>query len=402
MSKKRIIVCCDGTWNEPEEATENPDDKSEPTNVLKLVRAVRPIDTKGVSQVVYYDEGVGTAGLWDKYAGGGLGLGLSAHVKRAYRFVANNYTEGDEIFLFGFSRGAYTARSLAGFIGAVGLLNKQQMRFLPEAYELYRTRPAKREASKFGPIIHGLNPAPRGPVPLKFVGVWDTVGALGAPTPFLKKLSGRYVRFHDTKLGKNIENAFHAVAIDECRRPFQPDLWTGDVGDDQIVYQVWFSGVHTNIGGGYENRVLSDLTLHWMMECAERFGLRYRDQAEVRTPRPAEDGRVEDSFTFGYEALKLFNVREYSREIGPQQCGDIRKKDTSVPGERLAASAVRALGERFKGNKDDEAYNPENLSRARDTLAIFDFAELDEQIKARDAAKEPSPPPEEIDTPLTA
>ena len=402
MSQKRIIICCDGTWNEPEQASENPEDKAEPTNVLKMVRTVSPNDTKGVSQVVYYDEGVGTAGLWDKYAGGGLGLGLSTHVKRAYRFVANNYADGDEIYLFGFSRGAYVARSLAGFIGAMGLLHKQHMNRLPEAYELYRTKPKKRPASKYRPIIEGLDPAPRSPVPVKFIGVWDTVGALGAPTPFLKRLSRSYVRFHDTELGRNVENAFHAIGVDERRRPFHPDLWTGEIGDKQIVYQVWFSGVHSNMGGGYKNRVLSDLTLFWMMECAEKFGLKFQDQAKARTPRPAEDGRVEDSFTFGYKAMKLFRVPKYLREIGPEQHGDIRKQDTVVPGERLASSAVRALGQKFKGNEGDEPYNPKNLAKSRGTLEIFDFAELDRQIQARDAAKEPGEPPDEIDTSLRA
>ena len=145
---KRLVVCCDGTWNEPDqEVDDNPADETEPTNVLKVVRGLAPVDGGQVPQVVYYDTGVGTQGLADKYTGGGLGSGLSENIQQAYRFIANNYREGDELFLFGFSRGAYTVRSLAGFIGAAGLLRKENLRLLPEAYALYRLPADKREGS---------------------------------------------------------------------------------------------------------------------------------------------------------------------------------------------------------------------------------------------------------------
>ena len=126
---KRLVVCCDGTWNEPDQKVDdNPADETEPTNVLKTVRGIAPVDSDGIPQVAYYDSGVGTQGFFDKCIGGGLGVGVSGNIQQAYRFIANNYHEGDELFLFGFSRGAYTVRSLAGFIGSVGLLEKEHLR----------------------------------------------------------------------------------------------------------------------------------------------------------------------------------------------------------------------------------------------------------------------------------
>lgn len=114
---KRLVICCDGTWNEPDqEVHDNPADETEPTNVLKIVRGLAPVDREQVPQVVYYDTGVGTQGPADKYVGGGLGGGLSENIQQAYRFIANNWREGDEIFLFGFSRGAYCNSSSAGAI----------------------------------------------------------------------------------------------------------------------------------------------------------------------------------------------------------------------------------------------------------------------------------------------
>ncbi|MYF06662.1 MAG: DUF2235 domain-containing protein, partial [Rhodospirillaceae bacterium] len=180
---KRLVICCDGTWNEPDqEVHDNPADETEPTNVLKIVRGLAPVDGEQVPQVVYYDTGVGTQGPLDKYVGGGLGGGLSENIQQAYRFIANNWREGDELFLFGFSRGAYTVRSLAGFIGVAGLLRKENLRLLPEAYALYRLQPDKRDNSMVRKRLESAGEPSRRPVPIRFIGVWDTVGALGAPT----------------------------------------------------------------------------------------------------------------------------------------------------------------------------------------------------------------------------
>ena len=164
MAKKRIIICCDGTWNQPFQ-----DDGS--TNVAKTVRAISPSDGEGVPQIVYYDPGVGTGNWFDRLIGGGLGVGLSQNVQDGYLFIVANYQPGDEIYLFGFSRGAYTVRSLAGLIGTVGILHKSVLARFPDAYAYYRTPSAIRN----GELKSRLLPAKRHEnVPVKFLGVWDT------------------------------------------------------------------------------------------------------------------------------------------------------------------------------------------------------------------------------------
>ena len=137
MPKKRLIICCDGTWNWP-------DQKGNPTNVVKMVRAIRPADDLGVPQIVFYDTGVGTGNLLDRIAGGLFGVGLADNVKQTYGFVVDNYQPGDELFLFGFSRGAHTVRSLGGLIGLIGLIPKQHMDEFPQAWAYYRTPPKER------------------------------------------------------------------------------------------------------------------------------------------------------------------------------------------------------------------------------------------------------------------
>ena len=195
QGNKRLIVCCDGTWDEPDEKVDNnPTDETEPTNVLKVVLGIAPVDRHYIPQVVYYDSGVGTQGLVDRYVGGSFDHGISKNIQQAYRFIANNYYEGDELFLFGFSRGAYTVRSLAGFIGSVGLLEETHLRRVPEAYALYRTSPDKRSRSLSAQRLKKLTPPPRRGIPIKFIGVWDTVGA---PTPILGRFTRRIVSFHD-------------------------------------------------------------------------------------------------------------------------------------------------------------------------------------------------------------
>jgi uncharacterized protein (DUF2235 family) len=135
---KRLIVCCDGTWNAPE--INNPK-KNHPTNVLKLTRAIEPADRNNVVQVVEYVPGIGTHDIVDRYLGGVTGWGISRNIQSAYQFVVNNYRHGDDLYLFGFSRGAYTVRSLSGFISELGLIRKDMMHLFPEAYREYRKPP---------------------------------------------------------------------------------------------------------------------------------------------------------------------------------------------------------------------------------------------------------------------
>ena len=377
---KRLIVCCDGTWNEPDQKVDkDPTDEPEPTNVLKTVRGIAPVDGKGGTQVVYYDAGVGTQGFPDKYVGGASGRGLSENIRQAYRFIANNYVEGDELFLFGFSRGAFTVRSLAGFIGAVGLLEKEDLNRVPEAFAYYRVRPQKRAGS---PEERRLNKRvtspPRTPIPITFIGVWDTVGALGIPVRLPIPATWRKWNFHDTQLGEHVKHAYHALAVDERRRPFQPALWKwegpGGPVKGQTIEQVWFAGVHSNIGGSYRNTGLSDIALKWMARRAQRLGLEFTDSFNNFLNRywdKAEAGRLEDSFSFWYKTGRILGTR-YVREVGPEQHLDIRRKAWKVPGERVHPTAEAAIGKLFTGNSDGEPYEPKNLKQAlADKLPVW-------------------------------
>ena len=380
---KRIIVCCDGTWNEPAEASEDPKDKNEPTNVLKFVRAVSPLDDNAIAQIIYYDEGVGTRWGVDRFLGGGLGTGLSLNVQEAYRFIANNYRKGDHIFLLGFSRGAYTVRSLAGFIGAVGLLAKRYLAFAADAYELYRLPLEKRKSSTLWDDYKKLEVLPPERVPIDFIGVWDTVGALGAPTPLVGRWTRPWVSFHNTQLGDHVHHAYHALAIDERRRPFQPDLWTGKGANTKTVVQAWFPGVHSNVGSSYKDTSLSSIALNWMMHRAREHRLQFLPYAvdgilkhtvEVLRSR-AQNGIAMDSFSWEYQALRALRVSPYVREIGPSQNGDIRKASTVVPEEMIHESALDRFGRKvpFKSPGNLETYAPENLENAKNDLPVFNY-----------------------------
>lgn len=317
---KRIILCFDGTWNEPETLK---NDRVNPTNVLKFVRAINPSDETGHEQVVYYETGVGTGGLGqlDKLIGGGTGLGVSANIHSGYRFLANNYHEGDAIFVLGFSRGAYTARSLVGMISSVGLLKKVDMEFVPQAYAYYRTEPDKRSASRHHTLIKQLLDS-RQP-DIKFMGVWDTVGALGAPTPLLGKISKKlWVGFHDTTLSPLIEHACQALAIDERRGPFQPSLWSQKNGRTQ-VQQVWFAGVHSNVGGGYPDSGLSDIALEWMIKRACECGLTVDENYFLTKIQPDSLGKAMNSYSLGYRMLEKLGVPPHIRSIGSSGLGEM-------------------------------------------------------------------------------
>jgi uncharacterized protein (DUF2235 family) len=259
---RRLVVCCDGTWN-------SADSGGAATNVLRLARIVRPVAADGTDQIVYYDNGVGTGGLIDKLGGGAVGVGLSRNVRQAYAFLVNNYRDGDEIFLFGFSRGAYTARAVGGLIGRIGLLRKRQMGAFAEAWDWNRRAPPERDAARaaFEARFDGR----RTEVPVRCIGVWDTVGAMGIPAG---RVLGKWqpcssaFRFHNADLGARVQHAFHALALDERRPPFQPLPWNRpkSPAQPQVLRQVWFRGVHSDVGGGYEAHGAADLAMLWMAE----------------------------------------------------------------------------------------------------------------------------------------
>lgn len=255
-TKRRLIACCDGTWN-------SPDRYGHTTNVVRLVRSIRSCTAEGISQVTYYQPGVGTGNVLDHLVGGGTGIGLSENVRSAYAFFVDNYQDGDEIFLFGFSRGAYTARSVAGLMAHVGMLRKHHMENFDEVWDYYRQTEAVRNREEATFLAHFPDRVPRDQLTIRCVGVWDTVGSLGIPN---SRFCSRTYRFHDTTLGPGVEYAFQALAIDEHRKPFAPSVWKANPAPrvQQVVEQAWFAGVHSDVGGGYPEHVTSDAPLFWM------------------------------------------------------------------------------------------------------------------------------------------
>jgi hypothetical protein len=270
----RLILCLDGTWNT---------DRNEAvTNVVRLRDLVEPKWPKGSAspteiQLTYYDEGVGTGGFLDMFLGGGIGGGISQNVLQAYRFLVQNYAPGAEIYLFGFSRGAYAARSLAGMIGAVGILtpDKCSTEMLVKVWALYRIPPKDRSPAAINKIRKHTRQAT-----VTCIGVFDTVGSLGIPFSIFRQFNRRRFEFHTTTLCSNVLHAFQALAIDEKRGPFEAAMWNcPDHEEVKTVEQVWFPGVHGSIGGVYKSTDLSDIVLEWMMDRikANDLSLRLRD-----------------------------------------------------------------------------------------------------------------------------
>ena len=312
MARKRIVVCADGTWNSPYRS-----DGSSPslTNVLKMSQAVRPLARDGRPQPVFYHTGVGTGWGWiDRLLGGGMGLGISKNILDAYLFLVSNYEAGDEIFLFGFSRGAYTVRSLAGLVRNCGILRKQHADLVQTAYEHYRGtqgewRPGGDAATQFRERFTWRE-VPRGDgdprgtdTGITFVGVWDTVGALGVPGGFLRNATQRWYSFHDTQLSRWVDHAYHALALDECRAAFYPTIWDpkSERLPGQSLEQVWFAGVHSNVGGGYPDPGLSDVAFDWLASSAEQHGLDLDRTGPRLGPNPS--GTLVDSQTVGFRVL---------------------------------------------------------------------------------------------------
>ena len=316
---KRIVILIDGTWNKEGEGAD--------TNVAKLdagkqatsASLILPVATGGISQRVHYHDGVGADGPWiRRLLGGALGLGLKKIVRQAYEALANDYAPGDEIYIFGFSRGAYAARALAGLIGASGIQRQPDSQVFEIAWSHYRVNPDIRTgsqpagASDRAAITHyrASIGAFHQDTPIKCIGVWDTVGSYGVPAgiglaPLARFITLYFLGFHDTRFGNHIDVGLHAIAIDEHRRPFVPTFWTIPKGQEPNghVEQTWFAGAHANVGGSYADTGLSDRALIWMIARVQALtGLEFDTEAVRATTRPNIDGSVMDS-TSGYWLL---------------------------------------------------------------------------------------------------
>ncbi|GIZ43586.1 hypothetical protein CKM354_000680500 [Cercospora kikuchii] len=300
---KKLIVACDGSWKNSDSGILGGTglswiwrgEEQVLTNVTRIARAIESVNQKGQQQVVYYQPGVGSEGnLFGRVVGGALGLGLAANIREAYSFIANNYLHGDEIILIGFSRGAFTARSVGGLICDLGVLNTDGLDHLVDVFEDWencgaegyttllgkdeptfemKTGPEDTKAyiKKYREALIKIGYISSQEVPIKAIGVFDTVGSLGIPVnPVFQRLGLPHVlreyRFYNTDLDPNIENAFQALALDEARSAYRPALWQKVPGVNSTLKQIWLPGAHTGIGGGYEETSLSNLSLAWMMD----------------------------------------------------------------------------------------------------------------------------------------
>lgn len=338
---QRHIVLYDGTWNDP----------ADRTNVFRLARLITDRDANGVAQRFKYDAGVGT-GRFGKLIGGAFGVGLSRNLMEGYEWLAKSYREDDEIWIFGFSRGAYTARSLAGLIRKCGLLDVYTPKLLVQAYKLYRNtrkHPDGQECRTFR-ANYSLEPD------VHFIGVWDTVGALGIPGTAISE-TGAF-KWHDQQISKKVKYAYHAMALDEHRKSYDTTLWTTPDGlkkqENVDVEQCWFIGAHANVGGGYGNDALADLSFAWMMQKARAAGLALRPftvSPSAHTEPYADSYRdfLKGFYAGAMSILKLGKARYYRGFRGPKQ------DDNSIA---VNVSIDKSVWRRWQ---EDPTYRPPTL-----------------------------------------
>ena len=299
MSRK-LILLFDGTWN----------NKRDHTNVTRMHEAIISSGKDDPEQVCFYDAGVGTH-WYDRLTGGAFGHGLSEIVRRGYKRLVDKYQAGDEIYVFGFSRGAYTARSLVGLIRKCGLLTADDDTLIAEAYDLYR----EKDIAPEHPKAIAFRTKHSSEIRIKFIGVWDTVGALGIPVSHVP-FNSDYYRFHDTELSKIVDYSYHAVAVDENRKDFDVAVWTMIKPENIDVEQRWFIGAHSDVGGGKQTSemTLCNISLKWIQDKAAATGLKLK--LDVVMADSDYLGKVSDSYAdFMYGTYRLFKSR-YTRKFG--------------------------------------------------------------------------------------
>jgi len=420
---RRLVLCFDGTWNT---------DRSN-TNVTRLYRKIADNQSGCGEQCRFYDEGVGTQ--WgERFRGGVLGMGLDRNIRDGYAWLATQFpskadpkldaqgfVDGPLLYLLGFSRGAFTARSLGGLINYVGIPRLDTMRAekadaplrdhpaVRKAWDLYAQRPSADERKQMqenkadAALRKRINEYDAQidrfrkenaiyPVRIHFLGVWDTVGALGIPRvldySWIPRPSDTY-RFHDTSLCRNVRFAYHAVAIDEQRAPYCVTLWTGRQETNEEVEQRWFPGAHADVGGGYEDDLLPDPPLAWIAAKAAECGLHFVNDRQ----EPDETGKVPASVPHSPAAFDL-DGKEYLSPVHDSYAEFARglyRVLRSLPGaggrvyrrmlvdadginQTLDATALKKLDA-------DPGYRPPNLAQAGRVDVSFTRAQLDAQTE---------------------
>ena len=334
---KRIAVFSDGTWNTPEQ--------THPTNVIRLHDVTLEQGVDGVAQARFYDRGVGADGnRLQRILGGASGRGLDKNILDGYRYLIENHEEGDQIFLFGFSRGSYTVRSLVGLIRNCGLLHQEQAGMADAAMRLYRKR--KKNSNPYSEAAQDFRNRYSKTTDIRFLGVWDTVGALGIPVRGLGHLLNWRYKFHDVDLSGTVKYAYHALSMDEKRGAFKPSLWADTGKPGQVVEQVWFAGVHSEVRGGSPDPSLPDIAFMWMMYKAQACGLDFDQQAIKDSIHPSWSGELHGDLKGIYKYLS-----KHTRQVGAA---------------RFANQAVhREAVNRFES--DTLVYRPSNLKKYLET-----------------------------------
>jgi uncharacterized protein (DUF2235 family) len=393
---KRLVFCFDGSWNRL--------DAPFSTNVVITAESVLPIAVSdGTNQAIFYDEGVGTR-KGEKLSGGMFGHGIVENLGDAYRFLIFNHTPGDEIYIFGFSRGAYTARSFAGLLSACGILRRGDAAKVTDAILLYQQRKPQDATfdekmmafrRDYSPHVcvsdeedrwraqnvpgYTLGSAPR--LRITYLGVWDTVGALGVPARYklLNFLDKKY-EFHDTSLSSFVQSGRHAVAIDERRKDFFPTLWdnvaamnkaAGFATDayDAPYQQKWFPGVHGSVGGGGERRGLSDRALDWILDGARHQGLELdaTDHSRIYELKPDHKDYLANSPPPPKPSIidKMMSLMPHADRVpGPQQLYEV------------SISAQQRWLETASNLKDNIQYRPPTLAAVAPMLDALDPKKL--------------------------
>lgn len=386
---KNIILLLDGTWNDSDFGESD-------TNIVRLRerisdamheekpdRADQRTDVReghahGIRNVVFYQRGVGT-GAFDRYFGGALGIGLSKNVREAYRFLCAHFSPCDRIFIFGFSRGAYTARSLAGYVAAAGILRADECTPANEsrAWHFYRERPASRMSGVAATLRKNTHEALSSQITC--IGVFDTVGALGIPIPSARVLrfNRELYEFHDVDLTNIAAVNLQALAIDEHRRPFEPTIWCRPkfARSSVTTEQVWFAGCHADIGGGNikENErpskgcSLDDLTLEWMLQrldfheaTKQFFPVKPTEGLELRKAiKAAQFESRRGIYRLYPTAYRSIAGVKAERQLPISMIGLDRHRKRQ--NEMLHISALMRIGEKVKNGWLEQKYMPANL-----------------------------------------
>lgn len=383
-SADRIVILLDGTWQ-----TDRLD--APPSNIVRLRDIIPPKVGEGENatyQHIYYDIGVGTeASLLSRWWGGATGAGLEDAVRSAYRFLCYKYKPGMEIYVFGFSRGAFSARSLVGYINAAGLLRPESCSREMEttAWNFYRT-PLRQRIPAEKLALEKLC-QDDGQVRISCLGVFDTVGSRGIPGDPFRMLNQRRYGFHDANLSSIVDHAFHALALDERRGHFKASLWSFAFhNNNHSVEQVWFAGAHTDIGGGTESTDLSSIPLAWMLRRiadskagSKPLGLVTSDKSLENIVRERKcDAKTLGDGGFAYKLLA--SLRNGIRTVSQTRPhGDMRFVGLPKYAKPMKEAIHWSVFERMKSSD----YKPPNITSDVIETVIVDNTEFDTGIVGR-------------------